>query len=90
MRILHEVLNEFLAVEVGGQKLYERALEVVSDTEVRSKFRQYHKQMIRYQKILIDVICKLDGNPQAQQGEGGSGKSAGLFKNDGSLGTFRR
>jgi rubrerythrin len=64
MRTLHEVLSEFLAVEVGGQKLYERALELVTDTEVRSKFREYHRQTVRHQKTLIDVIRKLNGNPQ--------------------------
>ena len=58
MGILHDVLNEFLAVEMGGQALYERALELVSDSEVRTKFRQFLKQTINHQKILTDVIRK--------------------------------
>jgi hypothetical protein len=52
MGILHDVLNEFLAGEMGGQALYERGLELVSDSEVRTKFRQFLKQTINHQKIL--------------------------------------
>jgi rubrerythrin len=63
---LMEVLSEFLAVEMGGQKLYERALELVSDSEVKSKFREYHKQTIKHQKVLTDVIHSLGGNTRAQ------------------------
>ena len=33
-RTLMDVLSEFLAVEMGGQKLYEKALTLVSDSEV--------------------------------------------------------
>ena len=42
-RTLMDVLSEFLAVEMGGQKLYEKALGLVSDSEVRSKFREFHQ-----------------------------------------------
>jgi rubrerythrin len=62
--VLHDLLSEFLAVEMGGQTLYERALEVVSDIEVRAKFREFHKQTVNHQKILTDIIRKLGGNPQ--------------------------
>src|SRR6266850_2185515 len=61
---LKNVLSEFLAVEIGGQKLYERALELVSDSEVRTKFREFHRQTINHQKILTEVIEQLGGNPR--------------------------
>jgi rubrerythrin len=91
MRTLHEVLSEFLAVEVGGQKLYERALELVTDTEVRSKFREYHRQTVRHQKTLIDVIRKLNGNPQMPSAKAkvAAAKAQALL-NDGALGTLQR
>ncbi len=65
-RTLMEVLSEFLAVEMGGQKLYEKALGLVSDSEVRSKFHEFHRQTIKHQKVLADVINKLGGNTRAQ------------------------
>jgi rubrerythrin len=65
-RALMDVLSEFLAVEMGGQKLYEKALGLVSDSEVRTKFREFHRQTLKHQKILTDVIHRLGGNPRAQ------------------------
>jgi rubrerythrin len=65
-RMLMDVLSEFLAVEVGGQKLYENALGLVSDSEVRTKFREFHRQTIKHQKVLTDVIQLLGGNTRAQ------------------------
>lgn len=63
---LMDVLSEFLAVEMGGQKLYEKALTLVSDSEVRSKFREFHKQTLKHQLVLTDVIRRLGGNTRAQ------------------------
>ena len=64
MATLKDVLSEFLAVELGGQKLYERALKLVSDSEVQTKFREYHRQTLNHQKVLISIIQKLGGNPK--------------------------
>ncbi len=63
---LMDVLSEFLAVEMGGQKLYEKALTLVSDSEVKTKFREFHRQTIKHQKVLTEVIHKLGGNTRAQ------------------------
>jgi rubrerythrin len=63
---LMDVLSEFLAVEMGGQKLYEKALGLVSDSEVKTKFREFHRQTIKHQKVLTDVIHNLGGNTRAQ------------------------
>ena len=63
---LMEVLSEFLAVEMGGQKLYEKALTLVSDSEVKTKFHEFHRQTIKHQKVLTDVINKLGGNTRTQ------------------------
>jgi bacterioferritin (cytochrome b1) len=64
--ILKAALSEFLAVELGGQKLYERALKLVSDPEVQTRFREYHRQTLDHQRVLIGIIHKLDGNPRLQ------------------------
>ena len=63
---LMDVLSEFLAVEMGGQKLYEKELGLVSDSEVRTKFHEFHRQTIKHQKVLTDVIHRLGGNTHAQ------------------------
>jgi rubrerythrin len=63
---LMDVLSEFLAVEMGGQKLYEKALTLVFDSEVKTKFREFHRQTIKHQKVLTDVIHKLGGNTRTQ------------------------
>src|ERR1700676_3603316 len=62
---LMDVLSEFLAVEMGGQKLYEKALTLVSDSEVKTKFHEFHRQTMKHQKVLTDVINKLGGNRRA-------------------------
>ena len=56
-------LSEFLTVEKGGVKLYEAALKHVKDTEVKAKFHEFHKQTIRHEEILTNIIGKLGGNP---------------------------
>jgi rubrerythrin len=86
MGILHDLLSEFLAVEMGGQALYERALELVSDGEVRTKFRQFLKQTVNHQKILTDVIRKLGGNPSMQS----AGAKVAAAKAQGLLRTMNR
>jgi rubrerythrin len=63
---LMDVLSEFLAVEMGGQKLYEKALTLVLDSEVRTKFHEFHRQTLKHQKVLTDVIHRLGGNTRAQ------------------------
>jgi rubrerythrin len=63
---LMELLSEFLAVEQGGQQLYEKALELVFDSEVKTKFREFLKQTMTHQKVLTEIINKLGGNPHAQ------------------------
>src|SRR6202158_2442451 len=63
---LMDLLSEFLAVEQGGQELYEKALELVFDSEVKTKFREFLKQTMTHQKVLTEIINKLGGSPRAQ------------------------
>jgi len=60
---LMDKLSEFLTVERGGIKLYEAALKHVQNREVKDKFREFHKQTIRHEEILTDIIEKLGGKP---------------------------
>jgi len=65
-----DLLSEFLEVERGGQQLYEKALELVFDSEVKTKFREFHKQTMTHQKVLTEIIVKLGGNPRSQSPTG--------------------
>ena len=56
-------LSEFLTVEEGGVKLYEAALKLVHNREVKEKFHEFHQQTMRHVEILTHVIEKLGGNP---------------------------
>jgi rubrerythrin len=64
--VLMDLLSEFLAVEQGGQQLYEKALELVFDSEVKTKFREFLKQTMTHQKVLTEIINKLGGDPRSQ------------------------
>jgi rubrerythrin len=60
---LMDKLSEFVTVERGGIKLYEAALKLVRNREVKDKFRLFHKQTIRHEEILTGIIEKLGGKP---------------------------
>lgn len=61
---LMDKLSEFLAVERGGIKLYQMALQVVRDPEVSKKFREFYEQTRKHETILLRVIGELGGNPE--------------------------
>jgi rubrerythrin len=61
--MLMDKLSEFLAVEKGGVQLYEAALRVVQNEEVRNKFREFLAQTRKHEEILTRVINQLGGNP---------------------------
>ena len=61
--VLRDKLSEFLAVERGGLKLYDRALQIVSDAEVSRKFRDFREQTRNHESILLRVIDELGMDP---------------------------
>jgi rubrerythrin len=46
----------------GGIKLYEAALSKVHNREVKDKFQDFHRQTIRHEQILAEIIQKLGGD----------------------------
>ncbi len=60
---LMDKLSEFLTVEHGGVELYEAAIKIVRNREVKDKFREFHQQTIRHVQILTEIIEKLGGKP---------------------------
>jgi rubrerythrin len=61
--VLRDKLSEFLAVERGGLKLYERALQIVKDSAVSQKFREFREQTRTHESILLRVISQLGMDP---------------------------
>ena len=61
--LLMEKLSEFLAVEKGGVKLYEAAIQQVRDPDVVNRFRDFYQQTRRHVEILTRVIANLGGDP---------------------------
>jgi rubrerythrin len=63
-RVLVDKLSEFLAVERGGIKLYQAALQIVQDRDVSQKFREFLEQTKKHETILTRVIRELGGDPE--------------------------
>jgi len=61
--VLRDKLSEFLAVERGGLKLYELALQIVTDPTVSAKFREFRDQTRKHETILIRVMNSLGMDP---------------------------
>jgi rubrerythrin len=61
--LLMEKLSEFLAVEKGGVKLYEAAIQLVRDPDVLNRFREFYQQTRKHVEILTRVIANLGGDP---------------------------
>src|SRR5437763_889005 len=61
--LLMDKLSEFLAVEKGGVKLYQTAIQQVRDTDVLNRFREFYDQTRKHVEILSRVITSLGGNP---------------------------
>jgi rubrerythrin len=55
---------KFLAVERGGLKLYEQAVQVVIDSEVALKFRDFREQTHKHESSLIKVMSALGMDPE--------------------------
>ena len=62
--MLMEKLTEFLAVEKGGVKLYETALQIVRDPELQDTVRRFHEQTKKHVTILTRVIRDFGGDPE--------------------------
>jgi rubrerythrin len=60
---LMDKLSEFLTVERGGVKLYEAALKLVHNREVKEKYQEFLRQTRRHEEILTDIVEKLGGKP---------------------------
>jgi rubrerythrin len=75
-------LSEFLAVEQGGKKIYQRALQMARDPEVQKKFQIFYEQTIKHEEILSRIIRELGGDPtwMSPTAQLAEAKAAGLLR----------
>jgi len=57
-----ELLYQALETELGGEKVYERALAAVVDEDLEEEWQKYLEETRNHQKVLLDVFeeCGLD------------------------------
>lgn len=60
---LVDKLSEFLAVEAGGLRLYEAALQILPGIEVLSRFDGFYSQTRKHEMMLREMISALGGDP---------------------------
>lgn len=60
--LLMDKLSEFLAVEKGGVKLYETAIQQVRNPDVLNRFREFYQPTRKHVDILTRVISALSGD----------------------------
>lgn len=60
---LKDKLSEFLMVEKGGIKLYQKALQIVKDAKVKERFQVFYEQTRKHEQILTKVMRELKIDP---------------------------
>ncbi|MGH7905293.1 MAG: hypothetical protein ACREP6_01560 [Candidatus Binataceae bacterium] len=65
-KLLLNKLSEFLAVEKGGVKLYQVAIQHVRDEQVLDKYKEFYGQTRNHVVILEKMIHELGGDPAYQ------------------------
>ncbi len=61
---LLDKLSESMAVERGGQRLYEAAIERIRDRETVEHFKHFYEHTLHHQQIVSELIQALGGDPE--------------------------
>lgn len=81
MEWLHNFMSEMLAVERGGEELYEKALEELSHEDLRPKLEQFLEQTRRHVEICEEMLEKAgaESDMQSPGAEAAQHKAQGLL-----------
>jgi len=60
---LHELLYQALETELGGEKVYEKALECAVNDDLRKEWEEYLEETRTHQKVLLNVFSELGLDP---------------------------
>jgi len=63
---MEQLVYEALETEMGGAKIYQKALKCVQSKELKKEWQRYHKQTQRHVEIMTDVCKKLGLDPDKE------------------------
>src|SRR5712692_2586313 len=63
---MEQLVYEALETEMGGAKIYQKALKCVQSKELKKEWQRYHKQTQRQVEIMTDVCKKLGLDPDKE------------------------
>ncbi|MCF7222221.1 hypothetical protein [Marilutibacter chinensis] len=63
---LHELLYQALETELGGEKVYEAALQCAVNDDLRKEWQEYLDETRTHQQVLLNVFGELGLDPDAQ------------------------
>jgi hypothetical protein len=63
---IEQFIYEGLETEMGGVKIYEKALQCVRNKELKQEWQRYHKQTQRHVEIMLDACNKLGFDPDKE------------------------
>jgi rubrerythrin len=63
---LHELLYQALETELGGVQVYEAALGVARNDQLRKEWQEYHEQTTRHVELVQDALRAFGLDPDAE------------------------
>ncbi len=63
---MEQLIYEGLETEMGGVKIYEKALECVQNKELKQEWQRYYKQTQRHVEIMMEICKKLELDPDQE------------------------
>ncbi len=81
---LNDFLSEMLAVEEGGIKLYEKALDELQHEKLRDKLEEFHEQTQRHVELVQEMMqaAGADPNHKSPGAEAAEQKAQGLLSTE--------
>jgi rubrerythrin len=84
MKWLKDFLSEMLAVEEGGIKLYQKALDELQHEELRDKLEEFHEETQRHVELVQEMMeaAEMDPEQKSPGAEAAEHKAEGLLSTE--------
>lgn len=66
MQMIKELLLQSLEHEMGGVKIYEKALKCAQNEDLKEEWQKYHQETERHVQVLHDLLTQMQLDPQEQ------------------------
>lgn len=63
---VNELLYQALEVEMGGQKIYQQAIECAANDDVREEWQKYLSETENHERVLRDLFAKIGLDPETE------------------------